>query len=191
MISYEDLEKYCVGKHFNLSNKAPKIYMAIKRRNGNCPCRVEEVMCPCPEGEEEIRFDGKCKCGLFVSKYYDPFPKFQKKYPNLFDIGGYFISFGFGEGWEPIVDEALQKIQKLNEELDEGHKIKIVQVKEKFGGLRIYTNFYTDATSEIIEAAERQAADTCENCGSTEQVTAKGGWIKNYCTKCHEQFERK
>lgn len=191
MISFEDLKIYCKNKHFSLSENAETIYESIKRRRGMCPCRVDEVMCPCPDHLDEIDDVGHCKCNLFVRTYYDPFPKFRRKYPDLFDIGGYFISFGFGPGWEHIVDLACSRIQRENEKFKPEDRMKIVQVKEKFGGLRLYTNMYTDETEKIIDIAERAAAETCENCGSKEDVSAKGGWIKTYCAKCHEALGRK
>ena len=66
MLSYEDLERYCEGKCFKLSDQSKVIYEAIKERGGNCPCRLTNVMCPCPDHLEEINADGKCKCNLFV-----------------------------------------------------------------------------------------------------------------------------
>jgi len=68
MLSYEDLETYTRGKSFELSEHAEKIYAAIKRRNGCCPCRVEESMCPCADHLGEIEKDGCCKCNLFVRR---------------------------------------------------------------------------------------------------------------------------
>jgi len=184
MISFEDLQTYCEGKCFKLSPHAEKIYEAIKRRNGCCPCRVEEVMCPCPDHLDELLENDKCTCNLFVSSYYDPYPKFSRRYPDLFDIGGYFISFGFDKGWESIVDKAMSKLDKLD------HPVKIIQVKEKFGGLRIYTDTFTDAANNIITDAEEEASQTCERCGSTKNVSAKGHWIKTYCDLCHKKMGR-
>lgn len=68
MLSYEDLEKYTEGKDFKLSGCAKNVYAAIERRNGCCPCRVEETPCPCPTHLSEIEEDGKCKCSLFVRR---------------------------------------------------------------------------------------------------------------------------
>jgi len=189
MVNLDDLKKYCRGKWFSLSDDAEKIYAAIKKRNGCCPCRVNDVMCPCPDHLEELELNRRCKCGLFVANTYDPFPSLLKKFPDLFDIGGYFISCGYDKGWKDIVEEALEKIQKLNKKLDECDIIKIIQIKEKFGGLRIYTNIYNDDAELILKDAERKAKYTCECCGSHNNVTSKGSWIKTYCEKCHQKLQ--
>jgi hypothetical protein len=111
----------------------------------------------------------------------DFYDRMKLKYPKLFD--GVFISFGCGEGWEPIVESVLEKLDKMDCE------ITVAQVKEKFGGLRIYVNNGTDEAFEIINEAEKNAAFTCEMCGITEGVEKgskyTGGWIKNYCKECH------
>lgn len=90
------------------------------------------------------------------------------------------------QGWAPIVEDAVHQLE------DEGATI--LQVKEKFGGLRIYVAGATPATAAIIDAAEREAAATCEYCGGHEGVTNRGArrpdgtmgyWLKTLCTACH------
>ena len=61
-----ELEKHCEKKKFKLSEFADKVIAAINRRNGNCPCRKEDVLCPCPTHEQEIEQMGACHCNLFV-----------------------------------------------------------------------------------------------------------------------------
>ena len=68
MLTREELDKYCAGKSFYLSRYADKVIAAVNRRNGNCPCRKEEVPCPCPMHEKEIEDTGACHCNLFVRK---------------------------------------------------------------------------------------------------------------------------
>ena len=64
-------------------------------------------------------------------------------------------------GWLPIVDEMLVALKDL--------PITIVQIKEKFGQLRVYADdvTYEQATeiAEIIEIATYKARHTCEICG--------------------------
>lgn len=68
MITIEDLEKFCEGKEFKLSEYAPKILKRIVLREGHCPCRQELVPCPCPMHEQEISAYGHCHCNLFVRR---------------------------------------------------------------------------------------------------------------------------
>ena len=64
-------------------------------------------------------------------------------------------------GWLPIVEEMLVALKDL--------PITIVQIKEKFGQLRVYADSVTDehATeiAKIIETATYKARHTCEICG--------------------------
>lgn len=87
-----------------------------------------------------------------------------------------------GEGWKPIVSKAIKELEALGARID--------QVKEKFGGLRLYYHMEPDGdhtylkTDRIVDAAEAQCAITCEVCGEPGKIR-HGGWIKTLCDK-HE-----
>jgi len=85
------------------------------------------------------------------------------------------------KGWEPIVEKAAAALKELDD------SIELMQVKEKFGGLRMYTNSYSDEVDAILREAEEEASNTCEFCGATEQVSCKGSWLKTLCDTCHEK----
>ena len=65
----------------------------------------------------------------------------------------------------------------------------LVQVKEKFGGLRIYGDGLHDTPALIkeIEAAEAQASKTCEVCGEAGEMVS----IKGYCTVRCDKHSKK
>lgn len=104
-----------------------------------------------------------------------------KKYPMLCknyhgDPTVTCFAFGFecGDGWYYIIDKALEKIQKISN--DVGLEVTIAQVKQKFNMLRIYVDFEVGARGEkiqqaihqihsIINQAEEEAAHTCERTG--------------------------
>ena len=54
------------------------------------------------------------------------------------------------------------------------------QVKEKFGGLRFYTNGYTDGIGGMIRMAESMSYRTCEVCGNPGRSN-NYGWISTLC----------
>lgn len=64
-------------------------------------------------------------------------------------------------GWLPIVEEMLVALKDL--------PITIVQIKEKFGELRVYADSVTDEQAteiaKAIEIATYKARHTCEICG--------------------------
>ena len=104
---------------------------------------------------------------------------FADGWPNWFDIG---------DGWLSIVDEALTTIkQKMTEGMP---KVEINQIKEKFGGLRIYFDGGNDETGEIIEKAVKKANNTCDTCGTTENVGYTTGWIATICEDCAKKEDK-
>jgi hypothetical protein len=115
-----------------------------------------------------------------------------EKWPHWFRDAGNIrlslMSWGFtcGDGWYEIIYELCERIEPLVAGLDDGGlAFQVVQVKEKFGGLR----FYVEGSSEEIEAAIHSASElsvkTCEVCGnpgSLEQDVT--GWWKTLCLSC-------
>ena len=92
---------------------------------------------------------------------------------------------------EPIVNEFkgiwwVERCEKILEEKKyedvpaKVHQVVAVQVKEKFGGLRFYTNGCDDAVYAMISMAESMSVRTCEVCGNPGKVR-HGGWISTLC----------
>ena len=71
-------------------------------------------------------------------------------------------------------------------------KIKIDQVKEKFGGLRLYVEHDTPYIAGVVAFAEEMSYKICEHCGTTVGVTQnQKGWIKSLCATCHTNRREK
>lgn len=91
---------------------------------------------------------------------------------------------GWGEwvecerGWWPIIAELDRAIAAIAPDYE------VQQIKEKFGGLRYYYGVgdagFDPRIDELIDAAEREAAHTCEFCGAPGRARS-GGWIKTTC----------
>lgn len=75
--------------------------------------------------------------------------------------------FWVGRGWLPIVFAALDKM------IAAGWDRELYQVKQKFGGLRIYIGAASDEVSGIIRDAERQCAATCEASGQPHTIAVQ------------------
>lgn len=67
---------------------------------------------------------------------------------------------------------------------------KIVQVKEKFGGLRFYADGCTEAQDQLISFAETLSAMTCEVCGAPGTLRTDG-WIKCLCDTHHKERKKR
>jgi hypothetical protein len=89
--------------------------------------------------------------------------------------------FVVGSGWNLIIKNLIQDLIKL------GWNKEVIQVKEKFGGLRFYINEGTDEIHQRIGEAELESMKTCEITGKLGKLRTDIGW---YRTLCDEEYER-
>jgi hypothetical protein len=92
-----------------------------------------------------------------------------------------------GKGWKDIVLSYLPKISKIVKEnnIDD---FRIVQIKEKFGSLRIYTmGNSNEDIKNLISEMEEKCSYTCEKCGSKEGILRTNGWVRVICDECEEK----
>jgi len=78
-----------------------------------------------------------------------------------------------GPGWKPLVDPLIAQCK------EEGTPI--LQVKEKFGGLRFYTGGGSAKLVTMIATAEALSVRTCEECGKPGRTVAPHGWVRTLC----------
>lgn len=96
------------------------------------------------------------------------------------------VSYECGDGWLPIIEELFDKIQVLVDNDPAYFEFMVLQVKEKFGGLRVYTTGYDEKIDKLIDEAECKCLLTCENCGQPGHMTYRGTWMQTLCDKCYE-----
>ena len=94
------------------------------------------------------------------------------------------------EGWTQLIEELCSKVEPLLQAfIDEGHHAPCAsQVKEKYGGLRVYMSESTEEIEALIEEAEDKSLITCEVCGSPGETVGKW-WIKTLCEKHRGGYE--
>jgi hypothetical protein len=63
------------------------------------------------------------------------------------------------------------------------------QIKEKFGTLRFYMTYATDAMYAITDRAEKQSSVTCEECGKPGKLRGRG-WVYTRCAKCWKGMDK-
>lgn len=103
------------------------------------------------------------------------------KYPERFkDV---YCGFSIGYGWISLVDEACSKLELECQRT--GASYFVVQVKEKFGGLRLYIDIEgpENGLFRIASEYESKSYGICEDCGSPGALT-KGGWARTVCSVC-------
>jgi hypothetical protein len=108
------------------------------------------------------------------TKVYLTEEDYKEKYGHY--IADYLISFDCGLGWKPLIDELFQMIS--------GTDAKVVQIKEKFGFLRIYLDNATQEIDNKVSDLEVRSSKICEFCGSKENITTEGSWLKTLCKNC-------
>lgn len=115
--------------------------------------------------------------------------KSEKLYKDYKDLLPAYIECS--EGWFPLIKEACNVLLKINlnyPNLNDG-PIKFRQIKEKFGGLRLYKNIYPDDTDdpwlnkqyEILNTLEAMSWHTCEVCGLLGEPRNDLYWRQTLC----------
>jgi len=94
-----------------------------------------------------------------------------------------------GDGWYNLIYDCCKEIDKLYKRRNKDiNKIQIYQIKEKYGGLRIYLGNYIEGTDEIVNKYEDESMKVCEICGGQGKLKNKGYWLKTLCDKHGEEL---
>lgn len=131
-----------------------------------------------------------------------------EKYPNLFENrlkSPRESPMGFGIecnlGWYEIISNVCWMIAQHERNIDGNRKylekndperlktlpeyfpVKFDQVKEKYGGLRLYFSGGDEYVEGLVSMAEAISYTICEVCGNKGEPD-KGGWISTLCESC-------
>jgi hypothetical protein len=109
-----------------------------------------------------------------------------------------------GNGWYELLSSVCWRISKYEENIAERiairnkhgtendqsdldyHPVKFDQIKEKFGGLRIYFSGGNDYIDGVVGMAGEYSYKVCEVCGNAGKPN-KGGWISTLCESCRNK----
>lgn len=134
-----------------------------------------------------------------------------EKYPNLFENRHKSprescLSFGIecGEGWYEILSSVCWMIKQHEDNIKwrkeylekndpeklasepEYFPVKFDQVKQKYGGLRLYFSGGDEYVEGLVSMTEAFSYQVCEVCGNKGEPN-KGGWISTLCTNCRDK----
>jgi hypothetical protein len=109
------------------------------------------------------------------------------RWPKRFDTDGdvqrTLMPFGFQvrDGWFHLIWSLCEDLEPLvaGYERETGRSFEVLQVKEKFGGLRFYANEGGDPIWQRIERAEMDSLKICEVCGRLAQQNDM--WTQTLC----------
>jgi hypothetical protein len=116
-----------------------------------------------------------------------------------------------GVGWYKLIADALTKIKAETNAMEfKDYRVRFLQIKEKFGGLRMYFNIrHKDSQEDYpfheqdsipeglyaainphIRVAEQIARVSCEVCGDAGTTQDCGGWIRTICERHGEAYKK-
>src|SRR6266581_2920382 len=91
--------------------------------------------------------------------------KLRADFPDLWAerMDGFWCS----DGWHDLIYNLSKQINDIRKTLtnDISSNYQVVQVKEKFSGLRYYLSSSTPEMNELISIAENKSYDICGACG--------------------------
>lgn len=83
-----------------------------------------------------------------------------------------------GKGWSALLDKIYDNLRP---------ETYVMQVKEKWGGLRFYVGGATQEEYAIIDKAEELSYDICEVCGEAGKLREDLGWILTLCDEHYKE----
>lgn len=112
----------------------------------------------------------------------------KAEFPKMIDER-LLISFDVDDGWKPLVTILLTLIQ-FHCDHAECPQVVIRQVKEKFGGLRVYVKGGDAFVQGMITMAEALSEAICYACGNPG-TRRSGMWIHTACDPCEQAYQRR
>jgi hypothetical protein len=122
--------------------------------------------------------------------------KLVVRYPELFQdkdkpLTESLMAFGCecSDGWFAILDGMCDCIAShvKNGHWTAEYPYRFSQIKEKFGGLRVYDWGHDDYIFGVISMAETLSYKTCELCGCPGSVCHAGTWLRTLCPTCADK----
>lgn len=122
----------------------------------------------------------------FANKLFKDFPKlFKHKEDKMRSL----MCFGVmcEKGWYDLIYSLTKQIYDYskNSSLD----IEVVEIKEKFGGLRYYLEGGDKYIYKLIDRAEDESYKICEKCGKIGKLRTKRAWILTLCDRCNKEIK--
>lgn len=96
--------------------------------------------------------------------------------------------YDWPEGWDQIIVKLVEDLEKIA--WDHYLKLHIMQIKQKFGKLRVLHDNANDEAKERIEAAEEESTRTCQICGAEgKEWESPSHRFSTLCQSCIENQE--
>jgi len=126
-------------------------------------------------------------------KLYITFPEFFESVKSEEKDSPHTPQYLFGieceDGWYDLLyklffDLEQTMISQELKQLDPVEYPQIIQIKEKFGGLRFYVDSAIDEQYKLINKVEKQSYHICEKCGKKGKLRNIYDWYWTLCKSC-------
>ncbi len=124
--------------------------------------------------------------------------KLVKAFPNLFSrireiaaVEKQFFGCACGDGWFTLVYSVCALMNgHTTSAAYKGPAVKILQIKEKFGALRIYYEGGDDYINGAVDLAEMLSTKICDVTGAPGTLCRKpSGWLQTLCPAEAEKLQ--
>ena len=122
----------------------------------------------------------------------DEFPFMEARNVWTGEKLNYPVSCECQDGWYDLIYNICKGITDLyNDKNVDISEIIVIQIKEKFGSLNIYTGGLLSEAFNILHKYEDLSKETCEVCGDKGELMHQGGWYKTLCDKHGIEYKYK
>lgn len=113
------------------------------------------------------------------NKIYGRFPYFV--YSSGMTHG--YVPLECGDGWFDIIWSMCEEIEQDIRRTHPTFTFRIIQLKEKWGDLTVYTVGGNGSIDKILRKYKIKSLETCELCGKPGKLRTKG-WHQVRCEEC-------
>lgn len=95
------------------------------------------------------------------------------------------IDFPIG-WWDAFGEMMMSELDTVIKQENLEDKFCVLQIKEKFGGLRFYYTPSNPHIDEVINKYEQLSTHVCIQCGRPDVPMLRLSWVSPYCKHCYE-----
>ncbi|WP_419885677.1 hypothetical protein [Paenibacillus sp. B-A-8] len=94
--------------------------------------------------------------------------------------------FSIGDGWYDLIENLFSEIEVVYRVKGREVDLEIVQIKERFGVLKVYFYGGLDELYELAHKYEELSLSVCYDCGGQGQHRRIGFWWITMCDNCED-----
>lgn len=120
----------------------------------------------------------------YYEKYDEMLKQFRTEFADIIADNNRFVSIDIPQGWQTLIWTLARFIK--NRAKSKNLDTKIVQIKEKFGELRIYVDGSDEYIDGLVDMACSVSQSLCIECGKVSEIRSDKGWMTNICNDCRK-----